>query len=139
MEYCGNRMAGIGIDTLLGLSGAIFAGLGLIFNGLSLRQNSRSKYLDVLSQLHKEVSNLDNNKKDPISDEWLRNYLNLHDRIAYLAINKIIPESIATFFNPTFSASLTYLQHYKTISNYLPSLTEWCNKQNIRPLNNMTL
>jgi hypothetical protein len=88
----------------------------------------------VLNELHAEITSLDGSQERNYDyDLFAVKYLNLHDRIAYLAIKKVIPKDIARFFDSTFEKALALLQKesFKKYEADMSSLIQWCNKQGI--------
>lgn len=105
----------------------------------------------MLKEFYDEITSLESSQeRNYDSDLFAGKYLNLHDRIAYLAIKKIVPEDIAMYFKSTFEIALALLQNEPYKGRYekdMKSLTAWCYKQRIKastppephPLANKTL
>lgn len=120
---------------------------GLIYNGLQSRAAARSYYFSTLEKLYKEI-------KDELDDSASSRrccdynlfgvyYLNELDKIANLANNKIIDNSIAKFFKDYFSQGsallddLDFKQYLKeekiSAEEGFDNFFTWCDTNKIRP------
>jgi flagellar biosynthesis/type III secretory pathway chaperone len=123
------------VEVLIGISGAIFGGLSLIFTGLSYRHDAKSRYLENLTKLSNEISGLESSQQRNKDYQLFgAKYLLLLDRLANLALKKIIPKDLAGYFNENFAAALGLLSknQFKQYTSEVSNLTEWCTKNNIQ-------
>lgn len=120
---------------------ATAAAIGLIFTASSYKANAKAINLQVLRQVASEIEILEDS--DDRNSERFENfaifvtkYLNLHDRIAYLAIEKSIPNKTARYFDISFQAALGLLER-KEFVNMIPTYREylmrWCLMNNLKP------
>jgi hypothetical protein len=125
----------VDVEVLIGISGAIFGGLALVFTGLSYREDSKSRYLENLTKISNEIAALESSQERNKDYQLFgAKYLLLLDRLANLALRKIIPEHLARYFDQNFAAALGLLSkdQFKQYSNDVVHLTTWCNNKNIR-------
>jgi hypothetical protein len=137
---------GIDIGTYIALGGAIFAGIALIFNALSLRRSAKNESLKLIRDYQNEIFKLDrsNDQKYKSSQDtserykyelWGVEYLNLHDQIAHFALKGYITEDVAQYFNRSFEKALKLLDDNPFNSDYYKSkflpIRRWCDKQRI--------
>ena len=119
----------VSIITALGVAG------GLIFNAISTRNQTKIQHYQIIKELQTEFSEIDALK--PGSSEYKERFVNLHEKIAHLAIYRIIPEEIASYFDGTFPRALLLVQSdIKSgidVKKTLPNLISWCNVNNFQP------
>jgi len=131
----------VAIETVVGIGSAIFAGIGLIFNALSHRNDTNSRNLQVVRDFASTIEELEdskdrNSKNKKAFAVFAKKYLNLHDRIAYLAIKRAISRDLAMYFNYSFSAAIGILERddFKDWKNEFDVyLLPWCKLQCINP------
>jgi len=119
------------------LSASIAAG-GLVFVALSFRANAKAKQLEVIKKIQDEITKLETSKERQSRGNYrvfAVQYLNTHNRLAYLVSKKILPNHLAKFYEPNFKAAygLLQLDEYK---KYVPEqqfLIDWCTENNITP------
>jgi len=124
------------LPTVIAAIGAFAAAGGLIFTGLSYRQNSKSRYLQILKEFDNEITLLENSQqRNTDYPSFGAKYLNIHERIAYLALKRVIPNNIARYFDSSFAASLGILQkkEFERYADDLKNLLKWCKKKRILP------
>ncbi|MEM4379043.1 MAG: hypothetical protein QXX85_08695 [Candidatus Nitrosotenuis sp.] len=133
--------------------GAVAAAVGLIFNGLTNLQQSKSNYFTIFKELEKEYNEIDSRSlelKDYIlmNDEELkkegenfnkttqfkRDFVQFHEKLAHLYYKKIIPKNILEFFDLTFSHALYYINtsnNREEIKKQVDNLIKWCKDRQI--------
>lgn len=118
---------------------ATVAAIGLIFNALSHRQDANSRILLVIRDFANEIEKLEDSTDRNSSehfDIFAKKYLNLHDRIAFLALKNKIPNDLVRYFKYSFQASLGILERNEYSSwktEFNEYLIKWCTKQGIQP------
>ncbi|MEW5839628.1 hypothetical protein [Nitrososphaera sp.] len=88
-----------------------------------------------MTDLSKEITALESSQeRNKDYDLWGAKYLALHDRIAYLAVKKVIPNDVARYFDANFAAALALVkeQRFQKYESGLGSLIHWCNSNNIQ-------
>lgn len=133
----------VDLEAILGVSGAVFAGIGLFFTALSYRKDADSRYLQILKEFSNEFEELESAQlRNTDYKLFGAKYLNLAERVAYLASKKVFPEDIARFFDANLGSGLALLseseftklltkeeleEYNKGVSN----LKAWCNLKGI--------
>lgn len=115
---------------------ASIAAAGLIFTGLSYQNNTKARYLQVLREFDNEISELEMSQTRISNyDQFVARYLNVHERLAFLAQNRKIPSDLANYYDSSFAASLGILQmpKYQHHATGLDNLTCWCKMNGIEP------
>lgn len=138
----------VAVVSVIGVIGA------LIFNGLNLRKDQKSRYYDAFKDLYHEMSIIYDQPRDVIRvqffdyDELKKlpkeiqdrtkkfriDYVNFHEKVAHLVSMNIISKPIARFFSSTFPVALLFL-------DLLPKdaqgeegggyLRDWCKNEKI--------
>ncbi|QDI89211.1 hypothetical protein Nisw_06585 [Candidatus Nitrosopumilus sp. SW] len=91
---------------IAGIISAISAGAaggGLIVSALSNKRQSKKQHLELLNELEKEIVIIERSRKTINEKAFLENYGNIHEKIAYLALNGIIEPKIALYFRFSFN------------------------------------
>lgn len=115
------------------ISASIAAG-GLIFTGLSYRENTKARYLQVLRDFDNEISEIESSQdRNSYYERFAARYLNVHERLAFLTLNKKIPNDLAKYYDSSFSAALGIvdLPEYSHYKEDVTHLIEWCKKKKI--------
>jgi len=115
------------------VSASIASG-GLIFTGLSYRNNTKAKYLQVLREFDNEISEIEmSSERNHNYPQFAARYLNIHERLAFLAQNRKIPSDLAGYYNSSFSAALGILnmKEYQKYIEDVENLTCWCKMNGI--------
>ena len=138
----------VAIVSALGVIGA------LVFNGLTLRRDQKSRHYQAFMDLQKERDEIQ--KKFPDIRDLLRleeselkkhpeerqvecrmykwKFIQFHDKVAHLALTGVIPKSIPKYFEDTFPTALDLMDftpHPDKIKEYLKYVQKWCEQENI--------
>ena len=107
---------------------AFVAAGGLIFNGITTRQQSKSNHYRIFKEIEEEYNKIDprsveikkfitmdfaelEKQTDDIQgkvSQFRRDHGEFHEKIAYLTLKGIIPKDIAKFYDLSFAHSLFY-------------------------------
>lgn len=120
------------------LLSACIAGGGLIFTGKTFRENARAKQLEVIKSIQDEITTLETSKERQSKSNYpvfAVQYLNTHNRLAFLVQKENLSKDVALFYTPNFKAALGILQldDYKQYEPEMGYLTKWCSQNNITP------
>lgn len=116
------------------ISASIAAG-GLIYTGLSYRDNTKAKYLQVLRDFDNEISEIESSQeRNTYYERFIAKYLNVHERLAFLTINKKIPNDLARYYDSSFAATLGILDipEYAKYKENVTNIIKWCEEQGIQ-------
>lgn len=116
------------VTTLIG-GGAIFAGFGLIFDGLSHQRETANRRHELFNKLAEELAALETSQER--NEDYLMfgaKYISLLDRIGTMALHNIIPNDVVRYFDNNFRAALALLdtEDFKKYKNDAIYLTDWC-------------
>lgn len=119
----------ISLLTAIGVTG------GLIFNGLMTRNHNKNQHYQILKELQDEFNKIDS--MDQKSNGYKVHFVNFHEKIAHLGLNRIIPNEVISYFDGTFPRALLMIkselvQDATTISK-VPNLILWCKINNFQP------
>lgn len=126
----------LSISSVAAAIGASAAAVGLFFNGLARKADANSRSLQVMRDFANEIEKLedsgDRNSPEHF-DIFAKKYLNLLDRIAFLAINENISPQLVKYFKYSFRAALGILEKefptWKT--EYEEFLIKWCTQEGL--------
>ena len=138
----------VAIVSVIGVIGA------LIFNGLNLRKDQKSRYYDAFKDLYHEMSIIYDQPRDVINAQFLDDeelkklpkeiqdktkkfriaYVNFHEKVAHLVSMNIISKPIARFFSSTFSIALVLLDLLPKDEEYewCTYMRDWCSSEKIQ-------
>lgn len=108
----------------------------MIFTGLSYQNNTKARYLQVLREFDNEISELEMSPtRNNNYDQFVVRYLNVHERLAFLAQNRKIPSDLAGYYDSSFSVALVILQkpEYQKYVDDVDNLVCWCKVNGIKP------
>lgn len=132
----------IDIEVLIGFTGAVFAGIGLIFNGLAHKAEANSRFFETSARIYNDITKLESSQERN-SDRRMAGakYLSYLDNLAMLATKRKIPKKVAEYFNTQFGTGLALLEEEdfrvydprqnKESSNTVKYLVKWCEKYKI--------
>lgn len=126
----------------------------LIFNGITLRKDQKTRYFSFLQDLQNEFIEIAKRNRDVMKwddssiaevlvkspndlvaiNEYRWEFLLFHEKIAHFAIRKVISEEIAQYFRTTFSLSIRYVElstDPDLLKSKLEFLYKWCEKEKI--------
>jgi hypothetical protein len=91
------------------------AAAGLILNAASYNGNTKSRNLQVMRDFARELESLEESTERSSTNRnefeiFVVKYLNVLDRISYLASNRMIPNELAVYFERNFEAALGLLE-----------------------------
>ncbi|MDE1826671.1 MAG: hypothetical protein KGH83_03675 [Thaumarchaeota archaeon] len=137
----------------MGIFGAIGA---LVFSGLTQRNQNKSQHYQIFKDFDEKMTALVEKGSvlggmDLLPFEQLRlqppeilqdvetyrwKYLEFHENLAHLALTKIIPKSIAEYYNLTFAVAYRYIEleyNPDLLRKELNNIMTWCNMKGIKP------
>ena len=87
------------LSSVIAAIAAISAAGGLIFNAMSYRKNTQRRNLQTLRDIASEIETLEdsNDRNSDLKTHYAvfaRKHLNIHDRIAYLAQERVISKKL---------------------------------------------
>lgn len=121
---------------IISIVGAGIAGGGLFFNGYGSLQNAKSRYVQTMRELTKEIAGLESSQeRNNDHDLFGAKYLAIHDQIASLANRNAIPKKLARYFDSNFEAAygLLKLDQFKHYEPGLTDFMEWVTKNKLKP------
>jgi hypothetical protein len=106
---------------------AIASGIGLFFTAMETRESRKEKNLSMVGSFTAQLSSLKDKERNLNTQKdceiYALNFVDLMDQIAYLRIEKTIPDLVTKFFENDFAYALTmieWLRENKIISDTSP-------------------
>ena len=138
----------VSIISALGVIGA------LLFNGLTIRQDQKSRHYQAFMDLQSErdkiqseypqirdMMGLEPSEVDKYPEEkreqfrlYQWKFVQFHDKVAHLALTGVIPKSIPKYFEDSFPVALQMIDFAikpDVVKKYTKHLQEWCKKENL--------
>jgi hypothetical protein len=125
----------VGSDTIISAISAFAASGALIYNAFSYIQTSRNQYLQLVKSVDDEITALETSKeREENHFIFSQKYLNVHERLAYLGIKKLIPKDVVRYFQLSFERSrgLLALDEFKQTRDQYIWFNEWCKREKIK-------
>ena len=151
MDIFGYQVSLTAIVAIISALGVIGA---LVFNGLTLRRDQKSRHYQAFMDLQKErdeiqmvypeivdiiqlkpteVANLPVERKNKLRTyQW--KFIQFHDKVAHLALTGVIPKSIPKYFEDTFPSAFTMIDFAvqpDVVRESAKYLLEWCKREKI--------
>jgi hypothetical protein len=124
----------VDITTVISVISAFVAAGGLFYSSRAYGQTARTNYFQLIKVIEDELSSLETSRERNEKHELFSiKYLNLHERLAYLADKNLIHKDIVRYFEDSFQATrgLLNLPVYEKYKKQYFFLDKWCTSEQI--------